>query len=134
MGAVLVPGSLQLTKKDIAYRANAANIEMFICVNDAYVVEQMELALPEAPGIKNIGLVDGYRDGWFNFHDEVAKFSYEYARPIGEDASKNEDIMQIYFTSGTTGMPKMVCHNYLHPLGHIVTANYWQQVDRKSVV
>lgn len=134
LGAIVVPGTLQLTKKDIAYRANAANIEMFVCLNDAYVVEQMELAKAESPCIKHIALVDNTeREGWINFNKELMEFSDVFERPTGDEATKNTDIMQIYFTSGTTGMPKMVCHNYLHPLGHIVTAKYWQRVQENKL-
>lgn len=133
MGAIVVPGTLQLTKKDIAYRANAANIEMFVCVNDAYVMEQMELALPEAPCIRHIAVVNENREGWMNFNEEIMKYPETFERPTGDAATKSEDIMQIYFTSGTTGMPKMVCHNYLHPLGHIVTAQYWQRVQENKL-
>lgn len=134
LGAIVVPGTLQLTKKDIAYRANAANIEMFVCINDDYVVQQMELAKAEAPCIKHIALVgDNEREGWINFNKELMEYSEVFERPVGEAATKNTDIMQIYFTSGTTGMPKMVCHNYMHPLGHIVTAKYWQRVQENKL-
>lgn len=133
LGAILVPGTLQLTKKDIAYRANAANIEMFVCINDAYVMEQMELARPEAPCIRHIAVINEDREGWLNFNEEFKKYPETFERPVGDKAAKNEDIMQIYFTSGTTGMPKMVCHNYLHPLGHIVTAHYWQRVQENKL-
>lgn len=134
LGAVVVPGTLQLTKKDIAYRANAANIEMFVCVNDAYVCEQMELAKKEADCIKHVAIVgDVEKDGWVSFNREFMKYSDVFERPVGDAATKNTDIMQIYFTSGTTGMPKMVCHNYLHPLGHIVTAKYWQRVQENKL-
>lgn len=134
LGVIFIPGTLQLTKKDIAYRANAANIEMFVCVNDNYVVEQVEKALPEMPCVKNIGLVgDTDREGWFNFNRELEHYSDEFERPVGEDAVKGIDIMQIYFTSGTTGMPKMVMHNYFHPLGQIVTAKYWQRVQENKL-
>ncbi len=133
IGAIIVPGTLQLTKKDIAYRANAAHIEAFVCVDDDYVIEQMELALPEAPCIKNVLGVNLQREGWLNFDEELSKYSDEFERPTGDEATKSTDIMQIYFTSGTTGMPKMVCHNYLHPLGHIVTAKYWQRVQENKL-
>lgn len=134
LGAIVVPGTLQLTKKDIAYRANAANIEMFVCLNDAYVMEQMELGKAEAPCIKHIAVVDNTdKEGWINFNKELMEQSDEFAHPTGDAATKNTDIMQIYFTSGTTGMPKMVCHNYLHPLGHIVTAKYWQRVQENKL-
>lgn len=131
LGVIFIPGTLQLTKKDISYRANAANVELIICVNDDYVVNQVELARPEMPNVKNIGLVGNViRDGWFNLNEEIEKFSDELPRPEGDEATKSTDIMQIYFTSGTTGMPKMVMHNYMHPLGHIVTAKYWQRVQK----
>ena len=134
LGVIFIPGTLQLTKKDIAYRANAANIEMFLCVNDSYVVEQVEKALPEMPCVKNIGLVGNTdRDGWFNFNREIENCSNELERPVGENAVKGSDIMQIYFTSGTTGMPKMVMHNHFHPLGQIVTAKYWQRVQENKL-
>lgn len=130
LGVVFIPGTLQLTKKDIAYRANAANVEMFVCLNDDYVVDQLEKALPEMPGVKNICMVGNEaREGWINFNEEIEKYSDVLERPQGEDATRGTDTMQIYFTSGTTGMPKMVMHNYLHPLGQIVTAKYWQQVQ-----
>ncbi|MCQ2517127.1 MAG: AMP-binding protein [Lachnospiraceae bacterium] len=133
LGVIVVPGTLQLTKKDIAYRANAANIKAFVCVNDDYVCSQMELARPEAPCIENIFVADADREGWINFDTEFVKYSDKFERPTGENATKGTDIMQIYFTSGTTGMPKMVCHNYFHPLGHIVTAHYWQRVQENKL-
>ncbi len=133
MGVILIPGTLQLVKKDIVYRANAANISTFICLDDDYVVSQVEASLEAAPCIKNLILANGHRDGWVNFHDAIESFSDEFERPTGDAGTKNNDIMQIYFTSGTTGMPKMVCHNYNHPLGHIVTAKYWQKVQENKL-
>ena len=93
----------------------------------------MELARPEAPCIENIFVADADREGWINFDTEFVKYSDKFERPTGENATKGTDIMQIYFTSGTTGMPKMVCHNYFHPLGHIVTAHYWQRVQENKL-
>ena len=134
LGIIFVPGTLQLTKKDVAYRANAANIEMFLCVNDEYVLSQVEAARAEAPCIKHIAMVGGEdRDGWINFNEVIKSFPETLERPAGKDARNNNDVMQMYFTSGTTGMPKMVCHNYIHPLGHIVTAKYWQQVQENKL-
>ena len=134
LGVIIVPGTLQLTKKDIAYRANAAHIKAFICVDDAYVIEQMELALPEAPCIESVFIVDNKeREGWINFNAEIAKYPDTFERPTDDQKTVGTDLMQIYFTSGTTGMPKMVCHNYFHPLGHIVTAHYWQRVQENKL-
>ena len=130
LGIIIIPGTLQLTKKDIVYRANAADVKMFVCVDDEYVMSQMEMAKPEMPGVQYLAVVDNVeREGWINFNAEMDKCSEVLAKPEGDDRTKGTDIMQIYFTSGTTGMPKMVTHNYHHPLGHIVTAKYWQQVQ-----
>lgn len=132
LGVTFIPGTLQLTKKDIAYRANAAGVSAFICVDDEYVINQIELAKPEMSGVKMFALVDNVdREGWVNFNRELEASSDNFSRDA--DSAGGRDIMQIYFTSGTTGMPKMVMHNYLHPLGHIVTAKYWQRVEENKL-
>ncbi len=133
LGVIIIPGTLQLAKHDLVYRANAANIEMFIALDDDYVVDQITQTAAEAPSVKNLMLADGHRDGWLNLHDGMEGQSEEFERPTGVERTHNTDIMQIYFTSGTTGMPKMVCHNYMHPLGHIVTAKYWQCVEENKL-
>lgn len=128
IGAILIPASLQLTKKDIAYRNNAAGVSVNIVVNDNYIIEQTELAEAESPTLKHKIIVDGKRDGWISFDDAIESMSDVFERPTGEDATHNDEIFLTYFTSGTTGMPKMVAHNHTYPLGHIVTAKYWQKV------
>ncbi len=133
VGATLIPGSLQLTKKDIAYRANSAEIKAIVCVDDPFVVEQVETAWPETTTLHSRVLVAGKREGWLHFDDELAKMPDTFARPSGENATRWNDIMLVYFTSGTTGMPKMVRHNFAYPLGHIVTAKYWQQVQENKL-
>ena len=133
IGAVLIPGSLQLTKKDIVYRANAAKISAIVCVNDEFVLTQVEQAQPETPSLRHKILVVEEREGWLDFEEEIAKFPDTYERPVGEKATKWDDLMLVYFTSGTTGMPKMVMHNFAHPLGHITTAKYWHQVQENKL-
>ena len=133
IGAILIPATLQLTKKDIAYRANAAQISTIICVNDPFVIEQTEQAQLDAPVLKNKIIVGEKRDGWQNLNEEMEKFSDVFPRPEGADATKWDDVMLVYFTSGTTGMPKMVRHNFSYPLGHIVTAKYWQRVQENKL-
>ncbi len=133
IGAILIPGSLQLTKKDIVYRANAAGICTIICVNDEFVLTQVDEAIKETTTLKNRILVVDKREGWLDLNDEAAKFPDTFERPTGDEAIKWDDIMLVYFTSGTTGMPKMVQHNFSYPLGHIVTAKYWQQVQENKL-
>lgn len=128
IGAVLIPGSLQLTEKDLKYRAEAADIKLMIVVDNPFPVEQVELAAPHCPTLTNKLLVGGKRDGWLEF-DSFMRFSDVFDRPIGKNAAHNQDPFLIYFTSGTTGMPKMTLHDYTYPLGHIVTAKYWQKVQ-----
>lgn len=129
LGAVIVPSTLQLTKKDIVYRANAASARAIVCINDDFVTEQVDKALPETPTIHHKIVVGEKKEGWDFFEDEIAKFSDEFERPTDDRATNKDDIMLVYFTSGTTGMPKMIQHNFAHPLGHIITAKYWQQVQ-----
>lgn len=133
LGAILIPGSLQLTKKDIAYRANAAGICTVICVDDDFVIKQVEEAQKEAPTLKNKIIVNAHLDGWMNFEDSIAPFSDVFERPEGDEKTYTKDPMLVFFTSGTTGMPKMVMHNYSYPLGHIVTAKYWHQVQENKL-
>ena len=132
LGAILIPGSLQLTKKDIAYRANAADVDMIVAIPDDFVMTQVEMALPESPSVKHVMLAYGEREGWLSL-EKMSEFSDEFSRPEGEERTHNEDIMLLYFTSGTTGMPKMVMHNFTYPLGHIVTAKYWQRVQENKL-
>ena len=133
VGAVLIPGSLQLTNKDIVYRGNSAEVKAIICVNDDFVINQVEASEKEIPTLENKIVVGEPRDGWRFFEDEIEPFSDKFARPTGDQATNWNDIMLVYFTSGTTGMPKMVQHNFAHPLGHIVTAKYWQMVQENKL-
>jgi len=130
LGAVIIPATMQLTAKDIIYRANAAQVKAVVCYSDSdgFVAAQMELALPECPTVTTRILTPGTREGWLPFNGPLNDFPDSFPRPDGDGRIKNTDPMLIYFTSGTTGMPKMVLHNFTHPLGHIVTAKYWQQV------
>ena len=133
IGAVLIPGTLQLTKKDIVYRGNAAKVCAVVCVNDPFVISQVEAAQPDIPSLQNKILVVEKREGWLDLNEEIAKFPETFPRPTGDQATRWDDIMLVYFTSGTTGMPKMVQHNFSYPLGHIVTAKYWQQVEENKL-
>lgn len=134
IGAILIPGSLQLTTKDLVFRGNAAQIHTIICIDDDFVVEQVNGAFDKVESLKNRFVVGGgKRENWISFNEEMEKYSDEFPRPTGEEATKWNDTMLVYFTSGTTGMPKSVMHNFAHPFGHIITAKYWQQVQENKL-
>ena len=133
LGAILIPGSLQLTKKDIVYRGNSASVQTIVCVNDPFVIEQIETAEGDVPSLQNKVMVVDHREGWLTLNDELERFSDVLERPTDDQATRWDDIMLVYFTSGTTGMPKMVQHNFAYPLGHIITAKYWQRVEENKL-
>jgi acetyl-CoA synthetase len=133
LGATIIPASLQLTRKDVVYRANSADVRAIVAVNDDYVCTQVEQAMPDCPTVREKFIVDGSREGWVDFDDLIAGFPDTFERPTGEAAVTSKDIMLMYFTSGTTGNPKAVEHNFAHPLGHIITAKYWQQVRENEL-
>lgn len=133
LGVILIPGNLLFTAHDIAYRGNMAGISAIIACDDDYIRTQVEEAAPEIPTLQKKIAVAEPREGWDYYEDEIAKYSDEFTRPTGDDATRTNDTMLIYFTSGSTGMPKMVCHNFAHPLGHIVTAKYWHQVQENKL-
>ncbi len=133
LGATIIPASLQLTKKDVAYRVNSADVKAIVAVNDDYVCSQVEQAMPECPSILAKFIVDGSREGWIDFDQLIAGFPDTFERPTGEAGVTSKDIMLMYFTSGTSGNPKAVEHNFAHPLGHIITARYWQQVRENEL-
>lgn len=128
IGAICIPATHLLSKKDIAYRNNAADIKMIVSVAEPEVMAHVEEAAPDSPSIVAKALVGGSKDGWLDFNAEMERASADFRRPAGDDAPANSDISLIYFTSGTTGMPKMVQHDFTYPLGHILTAKYWQNV------
>ena len=125
IGAVAVPATHLLTKKDIVYRANCAGIKMVVTSAEGCFAASCEDALGECPTVEKLLIVDGEREGWLDFEALLAEESDEFPRPA--EPLKHDDIMLLYFTSGTSGMPKMVGHNFDYPLGHIQTAVFWHQ-------
>ena len=125
IGAVAVPATHLLTKKDIVYRANCAGIKMVVTSAEGCFAASCEEAMPDCPTVEKLLIVDGAREGWLDFEALLAGESDEFPRPA--EPLKHDDIMLLYFTSGTSGMPKMVGHNFDYPLGHIQTAVFWHQ-------
>ncbi len=128
IGAVAIPATHLLTEKDIIYRNNAAEIKMIVCVAEPEVINHIRRSESHSPSLKKVALV-GKQDGsYLNLSEEIEKASPVYNRPVGALATQSTDPMLLYFTSGTTGMPKMVNLPFTYPLGHILTARYWQNV------
>ncbi|MDR1562728.1 MAG: AMP-binding protein [Dysgonamonadaceae bacterium] len=126
IGAVAIPATHLLTKKDIIYRCNAADIKAIVCVGEEAVTSSVDRALPDCPTLINrITTGPIIPEGWSDFRQGL-KEALPFVRP--REQFDNEDIMLLYFTSGTTGEPKMVIHNYAYPLGHIITSGYWQNL------
>ncbi|HUW40891.1 MAG TPA: AMP-binding protein [Rectinemataceae bacterium] len=128
LGAIAIPATHLLTAKDIVYRNKAADIKMIVTVADSEVQAHVDEAQADSPSLKAKACLGGARSGWLDFTAGVEKASEKFLRPTGARANRNGDIMLLYFTSGTTGMPKMVLHDFTYPLGHILTAKYWQNV------
>lgn len=129
LGAIAVPGVSMLTTKDLVYRFNAAEIKAVISTADGETAEQIDEAEKESPSLKIKIIARGKREGWYSFHEGLDAASEKFERPQGNDAATARDIMLMYFTSGTTGFPKMVAHDFAYPLGHIMTAKHWQYVQ-----
>ena len=134
LGAITIPASNLLTPKDIIYRCNMADIKCIVCTSDGDISHRVQEAAPECPSLKLLITTNAPENsGWLDFHKGVNAASDQFTRPTGEAATKNSDIMLIYFTSGTTGMPKMVAHDYLYALAHITTAAFWHKVDPDGI-
>ena len=129
IGAVAIPATHLLTTKDIAYRNNAAKVKAIVCVSDADVIQHVDEAEKKSPTLRQKIAVQTSRSGWHNFTEAIEQYPDTFQRPSPKDDVTNNDMMLLYFTSGTTGMPKMVQHNFAYPLGHILTAKYWQNVE-----
>ena len=125
IGAILIPASYQLTAKDIAYRVNTSSARLLIAADDDYVIAQVEHARADCPSLTGTALIRKRRDGWIDFSRGMKNTKERY---IADETITFDDHMLIYFTSGTNGFPKMATHGYTYPLGHIVTAGYWQCV------
>ena len=131
LGAVAIPATNLLQEHDFDYRFNAAEVSAIVCTADGDVAHQVDLAEPASPTLKTKILVGRERDGWHNFDEEFPLFSAHFYRT--EDTACGNDLMLMFFTSGTTGYPKIAAHNYKYALGHYVTAKYWHGVDENGL-
>ena len=131
LGAVVIPATHLLTKKDIIYRCHAATIKMIVAAGETVITTHISDALPDCPSVEKVVSVgpeipEGYED----FHKGITDAA-PFVRP--ELVNTNDDISLMYFTSGTTGEPKMVAHDFTYPLGHIVTGSFWHNLHPNSL-
>ena len=127
IGAVAIPATNQLKEHDITYRFNKAGVKMIIATSDDGVPEQVELAAEKSPTLETKIIVGEHREGWRYFDDEYCLYTGKFDRT--DNSPCGDDLMLMYFTSGTTGNPKIAMHNYKYPLGHFITAKYWHCVN-----
>ena len=131
LGAIAIPAPNQLLEKDFSYRFTAGNIRAILCTADGEVKSAVDSAAEKCPSLEYKILVGGTREGWRSFDEEYSLFSSHFART--EDAPAGSDPLLMFFTSGTSGYPKIAAHNHKYPLGHFITANYWHQVNPEGL-
>ena len=128
IGAIVIPATHQLVEHDFEYRFKAADVKAIVCTVDDNTPDHVDGGAEGTNLQLKIAVGDNFeREGWHNFKEEVGKFSEKYERT--EDSACGDDTMLMFFTSGTTGYPKIAMHNFKYPLGHFVTAKYWHNVD-----
>ena len=131
LGAIAIPATHQLQKHDFEYRFNSAGVSAIVCTADGDVANQIDLAQVDCPTLTTKLLVGGEREGWKNFDEEYKLFSTHFDRT--EDTPCGNDLSLMFFTSGTTGYPKIAAHNYKYALGHYITAKYWHGVSDDGI-
>ena len=127
LGAIAIPATNQLLEKDFTYRFNAGNVKAILCTADGTVSDAVAEAAAKCPQLEHKILVGGKRAGWRCFDEDYAMYSSHFNRT--EDSACGSDPMLMFFTSGTSGYPKLAAHNYKYPLGHFITAKYWHRVN-----
>ena len=130
IGAIAVPATVQLAAHDIEYRIQSAGIKMIVAVQEKQLQQEIQKAAEAAYKKPLLVWVHDEMDGWISFDKLSKNMSDEFSLPAGTKRPCGEDTALLYFTSGTSGNPKMVAHNFLYPLGHIVTAKLWQRVKQ----
>lgn len=137
IGAVAIPTTHMVTSKDIEYRNNRASVKAIICCNDEYVTSQVLGAMADSPTVKVLvavnSLVECDKPVPEGFHDWRKEWPEAPQFVRAENTNTNEDTMLIYFTSGTSGEPKMVAHDHLYAIGHLTTGVYWHNLNEKSI-
>ncbi len=131
LGAIAIPATNLLKEHDLVYRFDAAGVNTIICANDPVLEEEVDKACEKCPQVKLKLLVNSQREGWHDFNSEYVRFSGKYERT--PDSPCGKDPMLMFFTSGTTGYPKIALHDYRYPFGHFITAKYWHCVQVNKI-
>ena len=131
LGAVVIPATNQLLEKDFTYRFAAGKVKAIVCTADDGVPDAVDAAALKSPMLEKKIIVNGSREGWHDFNEEQPMFSSHFERK--EDSPCGSDPMLMFFTSGTSGYPKLAAHNYKYPLGHFITAKYWHRVNPEGL-
>ena len=131
LGAIAIPATNQLQEHDFEYRFKSAGVSAIVCTADGETAAQVDLAAAKCDCVKHKFIVNGKRDGWRDFDEEYPLYSTHFKR--NDESPCGEDLMLMYFTSGTSGYPKIATHNYKYPLGHFHTAKYWHDVDPEGL-
>ncbi len=131
MGAIVVPATNLLTKKDFEYRFKVGEIDAIVCTADDEVSREVDKAARGNTSLRTKIMVGGARESWHCFNKDIRYFSANFTRP--EETPGGDDDMLMFFTSGTTSYPKITTHSYKYPLGHYITAKYWHQVDPDGI-
>ena len=131
LGAIAIPATNQLQEHDFEYRFKSAGVTAIVCTADGETAAQVDLAAQKCDCLKHKLIVNGKRDGWRDFDEEYPLYSTHFKR--NEESPCGDDLMLMYFTSGTSGYPKIAAHNYKYPLGHFHTAKYWHDVDPEGL-
>ncbi len=124
IGAIVIPATNLLVDHDFEYRFQAAGVSAIICTSDGDVANQVDLAAAKCPELKTKIITHKSRDGWYDFDK-----AYDFSDTLERVQTSKDDIMLMYFTSGTTGYPKIAAHSFTYALGHLITAKYWHNVD-----
>ena len=132
LGAVTIPATHQLMKKDFVYRFKAAHVKAIVCTPNDGVCDEVDAACAEYDGIQFKAVINVDREGWDNFDKGIESYPDTLELPQEERPMANEDML-MYFTSGTTGYPKVATHNHKYAIGHIVTAVWWHNVDPEGI-
>jgi acetyl-CoA synthetase len=133
IGAIAIPATNQLMSKDFSYRIDKAGVKALVCTADGTVADEVDDSLQHCSGLEIKIIANGEKEGWHNFDRDIKTMSDVFERPTGDACPMKDEIMLMYFTSGTTSYPKIAAHSHMYSLGHLVTARFWHNVEPDGI-